>query len=38
MFLSLLFFTDNDNMLVLKAFPNLDKCETEYVNASYIDV
>ena len=34
----LLHTTDDDNMIVLTTHTNLDKCQREYINASYIDV
>ena len=35
---TLMYLSDDDNRIILTTNPNLDMCQTEYVNANYIDV
>ena len=36
--LSFYLFIDDENMIVLHKRPNMELCEREYINATYIDV
>ena len=33
-----LYSSDDDNRIILATNPNLDMCEREFINASYVDV
>ena len=35
---TLMYSSDDDNRIILTTNPNMDKCQTEYVNANYVDV